>query len=162
MAKHHMDIISKLFLSLLVLIICCDRYKHTNPHDPDYEGQFWNSDYAILKIAEYTVIEDYPDINHRYFEIELSITNTGASAALQVNAYMYEYAPFFELLLSSQDTLFFGDILPADSISTEWPWNYEFRVPRDAIPPLEAIFYLDIFDNSDNVWQDSLFIEILD
>lgn len=145
-----------LFLAILfsLALICveCGRYERSNPYDPEYTGNPHN---AFLQVSRADLLEGEESGEHyRYFSMPVTVLNTGSSAAMNVKATISEGDNVASI--SGDTTLELGDILPSQSVSTEWPHYFRFEVLTRYKPPVHLRFFI-LFTAAGGVsWKDTI------
>lgn len=54
----------------------------------------------------------------------------------------------------------FGDINAGDTVTTNYPYDFEIGIPKSLKTPYNALFYLELSDKFGNVWRDSTIVSI--
>jgi len=138
-----------LMLGIILGGVGCERYKHTNPLDPDY----WNSNPAELELQRLEIREDNPDLNNRYFELIPTIYNSGSSVATSVTASIYENHDAVTLVYYT--TIPIPDIYPGKAESPSWPDYFTLRIPNDTQTPFELLCIITILADGGLSWADT-------
>ena len=150
----------RLFLILGIVLsgASCERYRHTNPLDPEYEGDYWNSELAELELQSLEISEDLPDLHNRYFELIPTIYNSGSSAATSVTASIHEDNDAVTLVYYT--TVPIPDVHPGKAESPSWPDYFTLRIPKDTQTPFDFQCIVAILAAGGSSWADTTSVTI--
>lgn len=157
-----------IILSLFTLLIGCENYKHSNPFDPQYDGDKTK----IISIFSYRLLEygtgfdsNPVSLSRGKFNLVVSLKNTGKALAKNVSGDVIQNANSnYIQVKKSWDNLLWSQIPPPpfDNISIGSGYEQTLEITVASITPYGYQFelILQLTDEEDQTWTDSISFQV--
>lgn len=132
----------------------CGRYEHANPFDPKYTG---DSPAAYLRVVGTNLIENQGDNSYRYFWIQTSFQNLGPKVT-DVEATIASSSEMAHITYNAAVEI--HQLGPSQTLSTEWPYHFGFRIPKSTRTPVALVFPVAMVGSDGTEYKDTIYITI--